>query len=67
MISSDPEYVQDGYVKMGRVAGELCERKNVGSVPFTEYRIWHLISSCYLEFKGIPYAMYLYSVKIREE
>ncbi|MEC0371354.1 DUF1835 domain-containing protein [Paenibacillus chibensis] len=65
-LSGDPEYVQDGYVKMGRVAGELSERKKVGSDPFIEYRIWHLISSGYLEFKGIPYAMYLYSVKIRD-
>lgn len=62
-----PRICSDGDVGMGRVAGELSEPKIMGSDPYIEYRIYRPISSSYLEFKGIPYALYLYSVKIRRE
>lgn len=62
--SDDKELVKNGYVRAGAVASELFERKIFESDRYTEYRLWHLISSGQLDFKGIPYALYLYSVKI---
>lgn len=62
--SEDKELVKNGYVRAGAVATELFERKIFESDRYIEYRLWHLISSGQLDFKGIPYALYLYSVKI---
>lgn len=64
--SEDPEFVEDGYVKAGKVLSELAQLQLFDSDPYFEYRFWHLISIARLEFKGIPYAPYLYHVKIRE-
>jgi len=62
--SDDKELVKNGYVRAGAVVSELFERKIFESDRYIEYRLWHLISSSQLDFKGIPYALYLYSVKI---
>ncbi|GIP26052.1 hypothetical protein J23TS9_11820 [Paenibacillus sp. J23TS9] len=62
--SGDKENVKNGYVRAGAVVSELIERKIFESDRYIEYRLWHLISSGQLDFKGIPYALYLYSVKI---
>ncbi|MCJ8012389.1 DUF1835 domain-containing protein [Paenibacillus sp. KQZ6P-2] len=64
--SGDENNVQDGYVKAGRIAAELIDRNIFDSDSYFQYRIWHLVSTGQLQFKGIPYAMYLYNVKIRE-
>ncbi|MFU1793073.1 DUF1835 domain-containing protein [Paenibacillus azoreducens] len=62
--SGDLEFTRDGYVRAGRVAAELFDRQIFDSHQYIEYRFWHLISTDQLKFNGIPYALYLYSVKI---
>lgn len=57
--------IDDGYVRAGSVITEVIENSHqlVGS-QFLEYRIWRLISAGTLGFKGLPYAMFQYSVKV---
>ncbi|MDR0267451.1 DUF1835 domain-containing protein [Paenibacillus sp.] len=62
--SGDIKIVQEGYVGAGCVVSDLIDRNIYDSVQYIEYRFWHLISCGQLKFKGIPYALYLYSVKI---
>ncbi len=62
--SDDKELVKNGYVRAGAVVSTLFEREIFESDRYIEYRLWYLISSGQLDFKGIPYALYLYSVKI---
>lgn len=59
---------EDGYIKVGLIVGAAIEQWNQYiSDAFIEYRLWTLISEGKLLFRGIPYAMYLYYVKIPHE
>ncbi|GLX68193.1 DUF1835 domain-containing protein [Paenibacillus glycanilyticus] len=54
-----------GFVKAGTVVAKLFEHFDqvIGS-HFIEYRIWTLISNGVFEFRGLPGALYQYSIKL---
>jgi hypothetical protein len=55
----------DHYVNAGLIVGAIIEQWNLFiSTSFIEYRFWRLISEGKLLFKGIPYAMHLYFLRI---
>lgn len=55
----------DQYVNAGLIAGAIIEQWNLFiSTSFIEYRFWRLSSEGKLLFKGIPYAMHLYFLRI---
>ncbi|MEF3302155.1 DUF1835 domain-containing protein [Paenibacillus sp. GYB003] len=55
----------DEYVKGGKVVGHIFHRlRQLVSSAFIEYRIWMLIGEGRLSFKGLPYAMHQYSVRL---
>ncbi|GAB6989708.1 DUF1835 domain-containing protein [Paenibacillus pini] len=58
------EHTEDGFVNVGKVMFEVFENLHqiVGD-QFIEYRIWIMISNGILTFKGVPGAMYLYSIR----
>lgn len=60
------EESSDGFVKAGSVVSRVFENLHqlVGD-QFIEYRMWTLISDGILTFKGLPGAMYQYSVRIQ--
>jgi hypothetical protein len=59
------EETLDGFVKAGRVVGKVFENfSQVLSDQFIEYRIWKLISDGNVSFKGLPFAMFQYSVRL---
>lgn len=53
------------YVNAGLIVGTMIGQWNLFiSTSFIEYRFWRLISEEKLLFKGIPYAMHLYFLRI---
>lgn len=58
---------KSSYVRAGRVVGEAIEGwgQLIGD-SFVDYRLWTLISDGKLEFRGLPGALYRYSVKVRD-
>lgn len=65
LLQTEMEVEQDGFVPAGSVIAEFLDTGHWIGDLIVENRLWHLISSGLLEFKGIPYAMYLYSVRVR--
>ncbi|MCU6790649.1 DUF1835 domain-containing protein [Paenibacillus sp. WQ 127069] len=59
------EETADGFVRAGHVVAEVFENmfQLVGD-QFVEYRMWRLISDGILSFRGLPNAMFQYSVKV---
>ncbi|UUZ81828.1 DUF1835 domain-containing protein [Paenibacillus sp. P26] len=54
----------DGFVRAGRVAGEAMDRWNqVIGDSYVQYRLWTLIGEGRLEFRGMPGALYKFSVR----
>ncbi|MEK5396759.1 DUF1835 domain-containing protein [Paenibacillus sp. FSL K6-2859] len=55
----------DHFVNAGLIAGTIIGQWNLFiSTSFIEYRFWRLISEGKLLFKGIPYALHLYFLRI---
>ncbi|WP_409340757.1 DUF1835 domain-containing protein [Paenibacillus sp. MBLB4367] len=53
------------YIRAGRIVGEaIAEWKQLVGDLFVEYRLWTLISDGKLVFKGLPGAVYKFSVKL---
>jgi Domain of unknown function (DUF1835)./Protein of unknown function. len=56
---------EEGFVKAGTVVAKLFEHFNqVIGDGFIEYRMWSLISNGVFEFRGLPGALYQYSIKL---
>lgn len=56
---------RDGYVNAGLIVGTIIGQWNLYiSTSFIEYRFWRLVSEGKLLFKGIPYAMHLYFLRV---
>lgn len=56
---------EEGFVKAGEVVAKLFEHfDQVIGYYFIEYRIWSLISNGVLEFRGLPGALYQYSIRL---
>lgn len=56
---------EESYVNAGVIVGTVIGQWNLYiSTSFIEYRFWRLISEGNLLFKGIPYAMYLYFLRV---
>jgi hypothetical protein len=61
----EEEESKGGFVRAGRVTAEMFENLHqlVGD-QFIEYRLWRLISDGILGFKGLPGALYTFSVRL---
>jgi hypothetical protein len=59
------EETNDGFVKAGQVVAEVFENMHqLVDDQFVEYRMWRLISDGIIGFRGLPNAMYQYSVRV---
>ncbi|AXI08312.1 hypothetical protein CUC15_04920 [Oceanobacillus zhaokaii] len=59
------EQSEKGFIKAGRLIGEVYRQINQLGDSFIEYRVRSLIYKGVFEIKGIPKAMRYYSVKLR--
>ncbi|MFC5650670.1 DUF3658 domain-containing protein [Paenibacillus solisilvae] len=59
------EESEDDFVRAGRVIAKICSNLHqlVGD-SFIQYRMWTLISNGVLAFKGLPFALYQYCVRV---
>ncbi|MCK9859893.1 DUF1835 domain-containing protein [Paenibacillus sp. ATY16] len=56
---------EEGFVKAGTVVAKVFEHVNqVIGDGFIEYRMWSLISNGVFEFRGLPGALYQYSLRL---
>jgi hypothetical protein len=61
------EYDEEGFIRAGKVVAAIFENFNqVINDSFIEYRFWTMISSEKLLFRGLPGALYQYSIKLNE-
>ncbi|CAM3237732.1 DUF1835 domain-containing protein [Paenibacillus lupini] len=65
--SLQEEYDEEGFIRAGKVVAAIFENFNqVINDSFIEYRFWTMISSGKLLFRGLPGALYQYSIKLNE-
>ncbi|MBB3110058.1 hypothetical protein FHS18_002125 [Paenibacillus phyllosphaerae] len=67
VINLKNEQDDRGYIRAGSVVGNVLERsQQLVSYSFLLYRIWSLVNQSKLSFRGLPWAMHQFSIKLGE-